>query len=605
MSRRKSISFEDFFNPDLLASDIANKYWFWESQRASWLSLTKETRDYIFATDTRTTTAGSLGWKNSTHLPKLCQIRDNLHANYMAAVFPNDRAISFEADSKESMEGRKGASVEAYMRNKLRLSGFRTEVQKCLLDWIDYGNCFAKVNFVNEQHEDPVSGAISKGYVGPEMERISPLDIVFDPTAVNFLRTPKIIRELTTLSDLAIQVEDYPDDGYIENIFKAIKDSREKFMTAGAGMGMDVKKNDAYRADGFSAFRDYFESDYVELLHYYGDIYDKGSETLLRNQHIVIADRMYVLRQDTHPGWSGMPPIFHAGWRVRPDNLYAMGPLDNLVGLQYRIDHLENAKADALDMIVHPVLKIRGWVEDFNYGPNERVYVGDEGDVEFMSPDATVLSLNTEISQIMQTMEELAGAPRQAMGFRTPGEKTAFEVQILENGANRVFLNKTSHFEIIFLEPLLNCMLQTSRRHFGDSEDIRIEDSDFNFVQFLTVTKSDLLATGNIRSLGARRFANKANLLQNLTQYANTPLGQDPEIMQHFSAYKMARLVEDLLEINEYSVVDKNVRIVERADAAQDEMAAQEMIMNQQTARGNMNAGEVPQQPAGTQGPRQ
>jgi hypothetical protein len=27
-----------------------------------------------------------------------------------------------------------------------------------------------------------------------------------------------------------------------------------------------------------------------------------------------------------------------------------MGPLDNLVGLQYRIDHLENAKADALDL---------------------------------------------------------------------------------------------------------------------------------------------------------------------------------------------------------------------------------------------------------------
>ena len=48
-----------------------------------------------------------------------------------------------------------------------------------------------------------------------------------------------------------------------------------------------------------------------------------------------------------------------AGWRPRPDNLYAMGPLDNLVGMQYRIDHLENLKSDVFDQIAYPILKIR------------------------------------------------------------------------------------------------------------------------------------------------------------------------------------------------------------------------------------------------------
>jgi hypothetical protein len=81
------------------------------------------------------------------------------------------------------------------------------------------------------------------------------------------------------------------------------------------------------------------------------------------------------------PSWLGTAPIFHAGWRSRPDNLYAMGPLDNLVGMQYRIDHLENLKADVFDQIALPMLKIRGDVEDFEYMPAGRVYIGEEGDV--------------------------------------------------------------------------------------------------------------------------------------------------------------------------------------------------------------------------------
>jgi len=582
--RRKAVDFLEFSEPDRLAAEIADKYHFWETKRASWLELTKEAREYIFATDTRSTSAGNLGWKNSTHLPKLCQIRDNLHANYMAALFPNDRAVTFEADDKASAVAKSQTAIEAYMRNKLRLSDFRSEVKKCLSDFIDYGNCFAKVDFVNETVSDPVSGEIVTKYSGPQFCRVSPLDIVFDPTATDFTRTPKIIRSLSALSDLAVMLEDYPEMGYLQEVFNKVVTLRDKFRTAGVGTGMDVKKNSAFLADGFGSFRDYFESDYVELLEFYGDIWDHEAGELHRNQHIVVVDRAYVIRREAHPNWFGHPPIFHAGWRERPDNLYAMGPLDNLIGLQYRIDHLENAKADALDMIIHPVLKIRGFVEDFDYGPGARIYTGEEGDVAFMSPDASVLSLNTEIAQAMQIMEEMAGAPRQAMGLRTPGEKTKFEVQVLENGANRVFINKTSHFEVVFLEPALNAMLETARRNFGLAESVRVEDSDFNFIKFLTITKKDLMSSGNIRALGARRFANKANILQELVQLGNSSLGQDPEIMAHFSSIKIARMLEDLMELKEYNLVQKNIRIAERADAQRSLQSAQQIVAEEQAA---------------------
>ena len=37
--------------------------------------------------------------------------------------------------------------------------------------------------------------------------------------------------------------------------------------------------------------------------------------------------------------------------------------------------------ADVFDLITFPPLKIKGYVEDFEWGPFARIYVGEEGDV--------------------------------------------------------------------------------------------------------------------------------------------------------------------------------------------------------------------------------
>lgn len=576
-------SFTDVMDPHKLATEIAFKYQEWEDARRKWLMVGAEARDYVFATDTRSTTSGDLGWKNSTHLPKLCQIRDNLHANYMAAVFPNSNAITWEGEDEEAEKVSKKKAIRAYMKNKLDQSDFDLEVEKWLYDLIDYGNVFGIVDYLNEFIVQEATGELIKGYIGPKSRRISPLDIVFNPTASDFRKTPKIIRTLTSLSDLMSEVESSPEKGYLREVVDEAFKKRAYIRSGAAGI-RDTRKNRSYIVDGFGSYREYFDSDYVELLEFYGDIWDQESETLLTNYHITVIDRAYVVRKTQHPSWLGEPPIYHAGWRVRPDNLYAMGPLDNLIGMQYRIDHLENAKADAMDMILHPVMKIKGFVEEFVYGPNEKIYVGDDGDVTFMNPDATALSANTEIFQIMQLMEEMAGAPREAMGFRSPGEKTKYEVQVLENASNRVFLNKTAHFEKAFLEKVLNAMLESARRNVSDAELVRIEDPDLNFIDFLRVSKEDIVAKGKIRAMGARRFARKANVLQELSQFAATPLGQDPTVKVHFSGYKMAKLIEELLELGEYNLVGKDVSVAEQAETAQLANNIQQVLMEEEAA---------------------
>ena len=260
-----------------------------------------------------------------------------------------------------------------------------------------------------------------------------------------------------------------------------------------------------------------------------------------------------------------------------------MGPLDNLVGLQHRIDHLENAKADAFDMILHPVMKITGYVEDFEYGPNERIYAGEEGDVQFMSPDVTFLQADTQIMMYEEKMEQMAGAPKQAVGFRTPGEKTAYEVQTLENGANRVFINKISHFESVFLEPLMNDMLELARRNLDEFDEVRVMDEETQAVTFTKITKEDITARGKIRPIGARHYAQNAQVIQNLTQFAQSPLGQDPTVNAHFSGQRLAVAIESLLGLEKFKIYQPNIRLYETAQLQKLQGDNQQAVMEDQT----------------------
>ncbi len=576
-----TLDLTQFLECETLATDIANKYQTLENMRSGWLTQKKEIQQYIFATDTTTTTNASLPWKNKIHIPKLCQIRDNLHANYMAALRPNDNAIVWEGDDNNSEIHEKRVTIQNYMNNKMKQGGFWTEVSKLVLDYIDYGNVFAMPVFVAEYTTDPLTGEMIPTFIGAKVQRISPYDIVFDPTAPSFAESPKIVRSLVSIGTLAAEIENKPELAYRQEIFDKMMENRRAFAPHTAG---DFVKNSTYNFDGFSGFWEYFNSDYVEILDFYGDIYDKEEGKLYKNHLISVVDRSYIIRKEQNDNWLGVPPIRHAGWRVRQDNLYAMGPLDNLVGLQHRIDHLENAKADGFDLIVQPVLKVTGFVEDFDYGPGERIHAGEEGDVQFMSPDVTFLQADSQMAMYEAKMEEMAGAPKQAMGFRTPGEKTAYEVQILENGANRIFLNKTAYFEEMFLEPLLNDMLEMSRRNLNEVDNIRVLDDETQAVTFEKITKEDITARGKLRPIGARHFAQNANILQNFTNFAASALGQNPLITSHFSGKRMAQAVETLLGVEKYKVYQPNIGLYEAAEMKQIQASLDQSHMEEQTA---------------------
>jgi hypothetical protein len=599
------------YEPDSIARTISDTWVRWNSNRSVWLSERRELRDYLFSTSTRTTSNAKLPWKNSTVTPKLTQIRDNLHANYMAALFPNEEWFEWVADDHDSITVNKRKAIEAYMRQKLKQSKFELVIERLVLDYIDDGNVFAGHEFVNLVKTDPATGEKIEGYVGPRAVRFSPYDCLMDPTSTSFENTPFIRRYVRTVGDVARDLEILGTQG-----FDMVKLDRVLKLRSIGGIGggnggaaatgsdiIDQLKGHGLAVDGFGSIEEYFRSGRIEFLEMWGNIYDAQTGESYPDHLCTIVDRRWMIRCEPNPSWLGQKPVFHCGWRVRPDNLWAQGPLDQLVGMQYRIDHLENLKADVFDQIANPLIKVKGnTVNDFVFGPGQKIICGDDGDVELLRPDATALNADMQIEHLMQRMEELAGAPKQAMGIRTPGEKTKYEVQVLENGAGRIFEAKVAWFEKNVLEPLINSMLEECQRRMGGAETIRVIDPELGATTFVDVTRDDLNGNGRLYPVGSRHFAEKARFVQELTQTMQN-IQQMPTVSPHVSGKAVARALEDVLGWTQYGIVQDNVAITEMLETEKLKQAAQEQLQGAGAQPAEMQPGDF--QAANANAPQQ
>jgi len=493
-----------------LAKRLAGLYNNWWIQRDDKEVEWRELRNYLFATDTTKTTNSKLPWKNKTTLPKLTQIRDNLHANYMDALFPNDDWVKWEGYNLEASTHNKRRAIESYIKTKLRESNFRETISQLLYDYIDYGNCFADVIYVNEKHRDQYTDQEITTYQGPKLERISPFDIVFNPTARTFKESPKFTRYVKSVGELKKDIKYRPDLNYDEAAFeKAIAVRRN----ISAFKMEDINKAEGFSVDGFGSLQEYYQSGLVEILEFEGDLYDEVKGDLLERRIITIIDRSYIIRNIENPSWLGR---------------------------------------DTKD------------VEPFEWGPETTIHIPEDGAVEMLAPNAAAFQVNNEIAALLALMEEMAGAPKEAMGIRSPGEKTAFEVQQLQNAAGRIFQHKINKFEIEFLEPILNTMLEMARRNMDIAEISRVMDDDLGVTDFISITKDDITAKGKLRPIGARHFAARAQLIQNMLGIFNSPMGQ--AIAPHVSSKRLAKMVEEYMGFEKYEFIKDNAAIFEQAE---------------------------------------
>lgn len=576
--------------PEGLAGGIAQKFVSWENSKDRWYRNAQETLENLYATSTHDIYNQVHEYDNSTHIPKLTQIRDMLVTYYLDAMFSLPDYVDWEAYDYESIDVNTRNTIKAVAKQMVEDSKFKPTIRELVEDYVDYGNAFATVANVTETLQmDGKSQSII--YNGPKAIRINPLDIFFDPLATSFERSPKIVRTIMTLGELQADAELLPDSAeeYKKALNKAIERRSEIRNTIATIRPEDIV-DDECRIAGLGNWSTYYKTDTVELLTFYGDLYDIDENKLHRNTRIVVMDRCFVLLEEPIKNYGFNCNIFKAGWRDRKDNLWSMSPLDNIKGLQFMVDFLENKRADVFNYISNPVLVKKGDVEmPSDIYPGCEIGVDTDGDVAFIRPDATALQADLYIDKYLNLMEEMAGTPREAMGFRTPGEKTAFEVSQLNTASSRLFNEKVRKFEMEMLEPLMTLMLRIYMNNPARTTKVR-EKLEDGTVMFKDVSLDQLTANGRLVAMGSNTYTEKARMAQTVMQLYNSGVVSDPLVFNYFDPKIIAKILSYTTGLDSWKgILKENARTHAELDAKMVAEQAQQQLEESQV-RGIQNA---------------
>lgn len=550
-------SFVNWANPHNIATYVSGLYDSYQSYRTMNRAKWEELESYLFATDTTSLKGGS-AHDHTTHIPIISSLKEELEAIMYSTILPHEDFLAWKPYSPEAATKDVRHKVLAYLKNRHSLNEFEKTFRKLIQDLVIYGNCFCQVTYVNETTD-------GVGYVGPKVKRISPYDIVFDPTRTDFKRTPKILRAVMTMGEFLTFADGVPD---VDS--EVIERMKERRTSVTALSRSELNKGNQYTPDGFTDMMAYYKSGVVEVLFYYGDVYDEDVGEVRPNRCAIVVDRVALLAETEEK----YPNIFKGSWSEKPDSLWSQGPLDKVVGLNYQINHRENSKSDALDRFIYPDKVFVGDVEEiYDEATGQTKYLAPEGGgVSDITPDTTVLTADMHQERLMQHARAAAGLPPQLLGFRTPGEKTAFEVQNLDDAALRKFLHKAAQFEMDLLEPVVKAELVLGAENYT-SMFRAITSNDEGLPIMMEVTKDDLLSNGKLVPVGARRFARQNQQMSMLNQLANTNLFSI--IQQHLDTFKVAKVVEELGGFDSFEFFEKFAGIRDQAEA-QFEAALQE-----------------------------
>lgn len=546
---------------DSLAENISNKWLTWVNARAPWEERYRKVLQYLYSTTTDTIYGqASNPWCSNVHIPKLTQLRDVLITYELESLFSLSDYFTFEGFTQDSNKILNRSIIKNLLKNMLDEGGFRETIEKLVDDYIDAGNCFVMPIWESQQVSD-ANGIKSLFWEGAKAVRINPLDITFDPTACDFKDSPKIIRTVMSLGELAVQAE---KDPIMKKGFDKAMKIRRDIMTAMTNG--DTIKGDEITIAGFGNWSAYVSSDVVELLTFYGTVYDVVKKELHQNKKIVIMDRRVLLTEEDMDDLNGYNFIFKGGYRDRKDILWAMSPLENLLGMQARIDFLENKRSDCYDATVNPVKLIKGNVDMPDaLGPGDEIRTDIDCDVRYLAPDTSILTADTLMDRYEIKMEEFVGSPKEVLGFRTPGEKTMYEVEQLMTAATRLFQRQIRKFEREVLEPILNGLLKLFlKRKAGQTIKLKYWDAEKEYYAFKDITIDDIDATGRIVVFGTEVAQDKAKVSQALLSLGQNPLFMDEVVRNNFSPTELGKVFSYVSGLDRFNdLFKKDARLYE------------------------------------------
>ena len=571
---KQPLSFRDYSDPMATGSTIAKCWFEWNNIRVGARNLWAEIDTYVHATDT-SPFEGSEVWDHKTYIPVIPEIQEDLQAILYSTILPHEDWLGWRGFTADDFTKEKRTKLTALAKQMFRLNGFRKVMRRVIDDYSRYGNCFGQV--VYQDNVEPLEdGFKPTEYSGPALKRISPYDIVFNPTASTFEGSPKIIRSIMSIGEFLmfankVRAQGLPLD---EEAVQGVLDQRSTgTQTTDTS---NRQKNQQYVPDGFGTIEQYWKSGFVEMLWFYGSVYDEETQTVTQDRLITVVDRQRVLFDVEEKN----PRVYKGSWKTRPDNLWSQGPLDNLVSMAFMVNHRENAKNDAIDRFIFPDRAYVGDVEEiYDEVTGQTKYLMTEGgSVNDITPDTTVLTYDSQIANHVEMMRRASRLPQQLVGFKAPGEQTAAEFTGLNEGAFRGFLNKSEQFEQEFLEPVVKAHLEVARDNFSSVIKVMNEDQE-GIITLLDITKDDLETNGKLLPYGSRRFSRNLQQLNGINQLVNTNLIS--AIGKHLDTFNLGKTWEELSGFEQYKLVDKFAAIDEAVEEQQVTTIAQQQSIQQ------------------------
>jgi len=566
---KESVTFRDYSSNDMTAADISYLFHEWNSYREIQMQYWEEIDRYIHNTDN---TDFESTFNHKTFIPVAAEVHEDLQAILYSTILPHEDWLGWRPFDNDAATVQKRKAVLSYIKHAHSMNNFEEVLRKLIDDFTRYGNCFAQVNYENMTSEN-ADGTSTPGYAGPSIKRISPYDIVFNPTASTFEGSVKVVRDVHSVGGFLTWVESLKDQGIDVNE-EAIENAKQIHRGYSQTESNVTRKNGQYNPTGFTSIESFYKDGYIETMWFYGDIYDQNEEVVHKNRLIVVSNQKDILFDIEEPNCR----IFKGTWKPRPDNLWGQGALDNIVGMNYMVNHRENAKNDAIDRFIYPDRVYVGDVEEiYDENTNQIKYLTPEGgSVTDITPDASVLTFNTEIDLHEQRCRRAARLPQQLAGFRSPGEKTATEVQTLNDGAFRGFINKAQQFEKEFLEKIITAEIELARDNFNAVINVMQEDDEGLF-SFLEVTEDDLKSNGKLIPYGARRFSRMIQQQQGLQVVFSSPLSQF--IQPHLDSYGLTKALDKVYGFEEFNMFGKFAATEEQLEQQQFANIAQQELV--------------------------
>lgn len=533
----------------------------WE-QRKKLRSMDHEVQEYLHATSTKGTAnqKDHEGQGHTTNIPMLYKTKEMLVALYMDMIFPSTSYMKWTGQAAvDKKTVSKGQATAEYMRKKMAYRPNAKAALQLITDFVERGRVASLTGFERVMRENKV-GTKDVYYEGPTIKRLHPESYVFDVTATDVQSTPKIIRQVYPMAQIMRMHED-GSKIYTKEIMNKLTSRRRESQ---AGFSEDRAKYITMNMHGLGNYSAYLQSGNVEVLVFLGDLYDNVSNTLLRDQHILIVDRADVLYQETSTMITGDNFHYHV-YEPFENTLGGLGPLHKVVGLQYALNHTQNMKANAVDLEVKPPTKFMGGDATQEIEPGARLIMDTDEDISFLNVQTQALQLNNDQSFTMGMYEQVTGIPSELSGIRTPGEKTATEHNSIISSGQRIPLTKAKYFEQFFWEPILQSMLEIAKENMQGTDFVAILNTETGQQDFMEVGRDDLAASGDIAPIGARGLAEESRALREFLEITQNPV-MAQLLQPHISGKQLARKVEKSLNWEHSGVLRDFVQLTEQAE---------------------------------------